>query len=58
MAYQDLNHFQVDCRIAVEQRIMLMNMRRTVDEAALDRLEGRDINREINYNLFLLRYCQ
>jgi len=57
MAYEDLNHFQVVCRIAVEQRTMLMNMRRTVDEAALDRLAGRDINREINYNLFLLRYC-
>jgi len=58
MAYQDLNYFQVDCRIAVEQRAMLESMRRTRDEAALDRLLGDgNINRQINYNLHLLRYC-
>ena len=58
MAYEDLNYFQVDCSIAVQQRTMLMSMKRTVDEQALDRLAGQDINRQINYNLFLLRYCQ
>ena len=58
MAYEDLDHFQPDCRIAVQQRQMLQSMRRTIDEEALDRLVGRDINKQINYNLFLLRYCQ
>ena len=58
MEYEDLNYFQVDCSIAVQQRTMLMSMKRTVDEQALDRLAGQDINRQINYNLFLLRYCQ
>jgi hypothetical protein len=61
MAYQDLNYFQVDCRIAVQQRTMLESMRQTRDEQALDRLTFWDrqgnINRQIDYNLFLLRYC-
>lgn len=59
MAYDDLNYFQVDCKIAVKQRVMLQSMRRTRDEQAMDRLSGQpDINRQIDYNLFLLRYCQ
>jgi hypothetical protein len=61
MAYQDLNYFQVDCRIAVQQRAMLMSMRQTRDEITLDQLTFWDrkgnINRQIDYNLFLLRYC-
>lgn len=58
MSYEDLNYFQVDCRIAVQQRQMLQAMRRTRDEQALDRLVGRgDINRQIDYTLFELRYC-
>ena len=61
MAYEDLNYFQVDCKIAVQQRAMLMSMRQTRDEVALDRLTFWDrqgnINRQIDYNLFLLRYC-
>ena len=58
MAYEDLNYFQVDCRIAVQQRTMLESMRRTRDEAALDRKFGNgNINKQINYNLHLLRYC-
>jgi hypothetical protein len=58
MAYEDLNYFQVDCRIAVQQRTMLESMRRTRDEAALDRMFGNgNINKQINYNLHLLRYC-
>ena len=61
MAYEDLNYFQVDCKIAVQQRAMLMSMRQTRDEQALDRLTFWDrqgnINRQIDYNLFLLRYC-
>ena len=61
MAYQDLNHFQVDCKIAVQQRTMLENMRQTRDEQTLDRLtfwnRQGNINRQIDYNLFLLRYC-
>jgi len=58
MAYEDLNYFQVDCRIAVQQRAMLESMRRTRDEAALDQIIGNgNINKQINYNLFLLRYC-
>ena len=61
MAYQDLNYFQVDCKIAVQQRAMLESMRQTRDEVALDRLTFWDrqgnINRQIDYNLFLLRYC-
>jgi len=61
MAYEDLNYFQVDCRIAVEQRTMLESMRQTRDEQALDRLTFWDrqgnINKQINYNLHLLRYC-
>jgi hypothetical protein len=58
MAYEDLNYFQVDCKIAVEQRTMLMSMKRTRDEAALDQFNGNgNINKQINYNLHLLRYC-
>jgi hypothetical protein len=58
MAYEDLNYFQVDCKIAVQQRTMLMSMKRTRDEAALDRFIGNgNINQQINYNLHLLRYC-
>jgi hypothetical protein len=58
MAYEDLNYFQVDCKIAVQQRTMLESMRRTRDEAALDRISGmKNINSQINYNLHLLRYC-
>ena len=61
MAYEDLNYFQVDCKIAVQQRAMLESMRQTRDEVALDRLTFWDrrgnINKQINYNLFLLRYC-
>lgn len=58
MAYEDLDHFQVNCRIAVQQRMMLESMRQTQDEQALNRLFGTgDINKQINYNLFLLRYC-
>ena len=58
MSYEDLNYFQVDCRIAVQQRLMLMNMKRTRDEQALDQIVGNgNINKQINYNLHLLRYC-
>jgi hypothetical protein len=58
MAYEDLNYFQVDCRIAVQQRAMLESMRRTRDEQALDRMSGmKNVNSQINYNLHLLRYC-
>ena len=58
MAYEDLNYFQVDCKIAVEQRAMLMSMKRTRDEAAWDQFNGNgNINQQINYNLHLLRYC-
>jgi len=58
MAYEDLNYFQVNCKIAVQQRTMLMNMRRTRDEAVLDQITGNgNINKQINYNLHLLRYC-
>jgi len=61
MSYEDLNYFQVDCKIAVEQRTMLESMRQTRDEVALDRLTFWDrrgnINRQIDYNLFQLRYC-
>jgi hypothetical protein len=58
MAYEDLNYFQVDCRIAVQQRTMLESMRRTRDEQALDKFFGDgNINKQINYNLHLLRYC-
>lgn len=59
MAYDDLNVFQVDCRIASQQRTMLLRMRRTPDEVAVDRILGRgDINRPINFALNELRYCQ
>ena len=62
MTYEDLNYFQPDCRIAVQQRAMLESMRRTRDEQALDQLTFWDrqgnINKQINYNLHLLRYCQ
>lgn len=58
MAYEDLDHFQVNCKIAVQQRMMLESMRQTRDEQALNKLFGTgNINRQINYNLFLLRYC-
>ena len=58
MAYEDLNYFQVDCRIAVQQRAMLESMRRTRNEQALDRMSGmKNVNSQINYNLHLLRYC-
>jgi len=58
MSYEDLNYFQVDCKIAVQQRAMLESMRQTRDEQALNKMLGTgDINRQINYNLFLLRYC-
>ena len=61
MAYEDLNYFQVDCRIAPQQRAMLQGMRQTRNEQALDQLtfwnRQGNINRQIDYNLFLLRYC-
>jgi hypothetical protein len=58
MAYEDLNYFQVNCKIAVEQRTMLESMRRTRDEQAWDKISGmKNINSQINYNLHLLRYC-
>ena len=61
MSYDDLNYFQVDCKIAVQQRTMLESMRQTRDEVALDKLTFWDrrgnVNRQIDYNLFLLRYC-
>jgi hypothetical protein len=58
MSYNDLNYFKVDCRIAAQQRAMLESMRRTRDEAALDQIFGQgNINKQINMNLFELRYC-
>jgi len=58
MAYEDLNYFQVDCKIAVQQRAMLESMRRTRDEQAWDKMSGmKNVNSQINYNLHLLRYC-
>ena len=61
MAYEDLNYFQVDCKIAVQQRAMLESMRQTRNEVAVDKLtfwnRRGNINRQIDYNLFLLRYC-
>ena len=58
----ELNHFQVDCRIAGKQRAMLESMRPTPDEIALNKLnpfadKHGDVVTQINYNLFLLRYC-
>ena len=58
MAYEDLDRFQVNCKIAVQQRAMLESMRQTQDEQALNKFFGTgNINKQINYNLFLLRYC-
>ena len=58
----ELNHFQVDCRIAGQQRAMLESMRPTPDEIALNKMnpfadKHGDITTQINYNLFLLKYC-
>ena len=58
MSYRDLSAFQVDCRIADQQRVMLESMRRTRDEQALDQLSGTgNLNKLINHHLFYLRYC-
>jgi hypothetical protein len=58
----ELNHFQVDCRIANQQRAMLESMRPTPDEIAMNKMNPfadrhGDVVTQINYNLFLLRYC-
>lgn len=58
----ELNHFQVDCKIADQQRAMLESMRPTPEEIAWNKLnpladKHGDITTQINYNLFLLRYC-
>jgi len=62
MHARELNHFQVDCRIANQQRAMLESMRPTPDEIAINKMnpfadKHGDIVTQINYNLFLLRYC-
>ena len=62
MHAHELNHFQVDCRIADKQRAMLESMRPTPDEIVLNKLnpfadKTGDIVTQINYNLFLLKYC-
>jgi hypothetical protein len=59
---QDLNYFQVDCKIVGQQRALLESMRPTPDEIAWNKLNPfaekyGDINTQINYNLFLLSYC-
>jgi hypothetical protein len=62
MHAHELNHFQVDCKIADTQRAMLESMRPTPDEIALNKLnpfadKHGDIVTQINRNLFLLKYC-
>jgi hypothetical protein len=62
MHANELNHFQVDCRIADKQRAMLESMRPSPDEIALNKInpfadKHGDVVTQINYNLFLLRYC-
>jgi hypothetical protein len=59
---QDLNRFQPDCKIVGQQRAMLESMRPTAEEIAWNKLNPfaekfGDINTQINYNLFLLSYC-
>jgi hypothetical protein len=62
MHAKELNHFQVDCRIANQQRAMLESMRPTPEEIALNKLnpfadKHGDVTTQINRNLFLLKYC-
>jgi len=62
MHAKELNHFQVDCRIADQQRVMLESMRPTPEEIALNKLnpfaaKHGDVISQINRNLFLLKYC-
>ena len=58
----ELDYFQVDCRIANQQRAMLESMRPTSEEIAMNRLnplafKQGDVVTQINRNLFLLKYC-
>jgi translation initiation factor IF-1 len=58
----ELNYFQVDCRIANQQRAMLESMRPTPEEIVLNKLnpfadKHGDVTTQINRNLFLLKYC-
>ena len=58
MSYEDINNFRVDCRIADQQRLMLLSMKRTRDERAWDKITGAgDANFLINFHLHNLRYC-
>jgi hypothetical protein len=58
----ELDYFQVDCRIASQQRAMLESMRPSPEEIAMNKLnpfveKHGDVITQINRNLFLLKYC-
>tara|TARA_R110000868_G_scaffold117995_1_gene313140 strand:+ start:63 stop:443 length:381 start_codon:yes stop_codon:yes gene_type:complete len=62
MLADDLNHFQVDCRIKDQQRAFLESMRLTRDDVFFNRMnvfeeKYGDVNSKVNFYLFHLRYC-
>ena len=59
---QDLNYFQVDCKIVDQQRALLESMRPSQEEIAWNKLnpfaeKHGDIITQINFNLNRLNYC-
>ena len=59
---QDLNYFQVDCKIVDQQRALLESMRPSLEEIAWNKLnpfaeKHGDIMTQINFNLHQLSYC-
>lgn len=73
MSTQDLNHFQVDCRIKTQQVAMLQSMRQTREEQFAANMRStlrpfswthdHDIaynnpNKYIDFHLNQLNYCQ
>jgi hypothetical protein len=62
MLANDLNHFQVDCKIVDQQRALLESMRPSQEEIAWNKLnpfaeKHGDIITQINFNLNRLNYC-
>ena len=60
---EDLNYFQVDCKIADQQRAMLQSMRPSTDEIVWNKLNPfaekyGDVITQINFNLNRLNYCE
>ena len=62
MMANDLDHFQIDCRIKDQQRAFLESMRLTPDDVFFNKVnvfeeKYGDVNSKVNFYLFNLRYC-